>query len=430
MPRNLRYLLLLLSSLIISCDDGGSVTDSCSIKQQNRSVHEILLDKYLWYQDVPSIIDFSYDDFDSPQQMLDFLIDQDRDRFSYLTQADDFDSLYNEGQYVGYGFSYWPRSDGTVVVRFVYSDSPAGVAGLERGDQILSINDQSVADIINALAWDTVLGPSEVGYPVDMVVRKADGSTIALSMEKAVVNINTVLHSSIIDNGSESVGYLVFSSFLGTSNEELAEVFEEFHANSVRRLVLDLRYNGGGSIAVANNLASYLFANNQREVFAELVYNGKYQSNSSYVFNDLLTDALDIDQLVVITTAATCSASEMIINGLDPFVEVITVGETTCGKPVGMNPFQFCDNILLPVTFSIVNRDGVGDYFDGLPADCPAQDDPSVSFGDRLDPMLSEALYVTQNSSCSPISRSIPSRPDAQSKPLPSSLRFIIGDAV
>ncbi len=422
--------LLWLSACENSNNEGGTLTPqagACSIEGQNRFVHEAMKDRYLWYREVPDSID--YGDFDSPEQTLDFLKYHELDRFSYIADAAAFSSLFGEGQYVGYGFSYQIDDAGRVWFKFVYDDSPAGRAGLARGDEILSVNGQTVEEISTALAWGTIFGDKEVGVPVSMLVRKKDGSTADIQMEKAVVNINTVLHSSVIEQNGAGVGYLVFNSFLGTSQTELEQVFADFYAQQVSKVILDLRYNGGGSVAVARDLGSLLFDNTRNDqLFTVLEQNDRHQNlNSSYYFSSKVNE-LDLDQLVVITTGSTASASEMIINGLKPFVPVTTVGSATYGKPVGMNGMSFCDKILLPITFAAYNADHEGDYFDGIAADCAADDDVAFDFGDATEPMLAEALRATGGQACS---RNKPQSTQRQQRHRPApSLQDITGGAV
>jgi len=388
----------ILSVSVISCGNGTTETQKNDTEQQNRFVHEVLLDRYLWYQQVDEDIDYA--NFDSPEQLLDFLR-ADEDRFSYISDAAEFNSLFGEGQYIGYGFSTSFEKDGTVLFKFVYRDSAAGRAGLTRGDQILSINGESVEEISATLGWQDVFGARQEGIPVDMVVRKKDGSTTDVHMLKSVVNINTVLYSEVIDNGAEKIGYLVFNSFLRTSSAELATVFNEFNAQGVTRVILDLRYNRGGSVFVAKDLGSYLYDNaTSGQIFTTLEQNDKHQElNSTYYF-ETRQNELDLQQLVVLTTGLTASASEMIINSLKPFVDVKTVGSRTYGKPVGMNSFQFADKVILPITFAVYNSQHEGGYFAGIEADCPAADDVRVAFGDRADPMLAQALSLTQSGLC------------------------------
>lgn len=438
MKNYILHLFILLSSGILhSCDSGGGVDTpsscqaaiqtSCDVPAQNQCVHEIMKEYYLWYQQVEPVID--YQAFNSPEETLDFLRYQNPgpDRFSYITQQSTYDSLFNEGQYLGFGFSFETDNNGRVWVRFVYTDSPAHTAGMQRGDEIISINQQTLTAITSNASWTDILGPAQDGYAIDMVLGKADSSTSAIHMQKATVNINTVLHSSIIENGTIKTGYLVFNSFLETSNVEFEQVFAQFKTAGVNRVILDLRYNSGGRVSVANNLASYLNqVSTTGNLFNRLVFNDKNQSyNTSYFLNQF-TDGLTPDQLIVITTGQTCSASEMVINGLNTFLPVKTVGSTTCGKPVGMNGFDFCGKTMLPITFEVENSNGVGGYFDGIPADCAAADDIHSGFGDVSDPMLAEAIYLAENGSCSSSARAsrIQSTPAARAS---GTLSEIIG---
>ncbi|MBT6454873.1 MAG: hypothetical protein HOK37_04950 [Gammaproteobacteria bacterium] len=167
-------------------------------------------------------------------------------------------------------------------------------------------------------------------------------------------------------------------------------------------MVLDLRYNGGGRVSVAQNLASYMVpTTSSTDLFALLKQNDKHQDlNYSYYFKTMVNE-LDLDRVVVITSGSTASASEMVINGLKPFVDVKTVGNKTYGKPVGMNPVEFDDKVILPITFATYNQDGEGEYFNGIPYDCFVRDDLNSAFGDPEEGMLAEALVVSQNGLCS-----------------------------
>ena len=433
-----KLIVFLLTSLLLSCSGGGGGGNNsfdlvCTIEKQNQFVHELLLDVYYWYREVDPVI--NYADFDSPQQTLDFLKYEALDRFSYIADAAEFDSIFGAGQYPGFGFSLLTESDGTVWIRFIFDDSSAGRAGLQRGDQVLSINGQTVVEISDSFAWDDVLGSDEEeGYTISMLVRKQDGSIVTMSMEKSIVNINTVLHSSVINTSSDSVGYMVYESFIGTSNAEFERIFNTFNTAGVTKLILDLRYNGGGSALVATNLASYLksVSTNNTEEFATLIYNDKLQFLNETLYLSPMINSLNIDQLIIITSEQTCSASEMIISGLDPYLDVKTVGSPTCGKPVGMNGFEYCGNVILPVTFAVENVNNVGEYFNGLAADCPADDDVSYDFGDNLDPMLSQALYLSENNTCQITTASTQSQAlklDASPTTEPYSLRSVIGGA-
>ena len=392
-------LLLCLVLLLGACSGGGG-GGSCKTAQQNETVHEEMLENYYWYDRIPASI--NYDSFSSAQATLNFLRYATLDRFSYITSQTAFDNLFNNGTYVGYGFAYVVKLDGSVGIRFVYNQSPAAGAGLVRGDEVLSVNGQSVATIIAANSWDSIFSTGGVGTSLNMLIGRASGD-VNLNMKKGVVTINTVLHSEVIVSAPNTIGYLVFNSFLNTSLAELDPVFAQFKAANVNQLILDLRYNGGGSISVARDLASYIKATAvpDNDLYVQLRYNDKNQSeNFNYYFRPM-TNSLNLNELTVVSTNLTCSASEQVVSALQPyFSRVTTVGSTSCGKPVGQRPFNFCDSTMLAVNFGGFNANGEGDYFSGIPADCNATDDVAFAFGDPAEPMLSAAHFFIDNLTC------------------------------
>jgi len=136
-------------------------------------------------------------------------------------------------------------------------------------------------------------------------------------------------------------------------------------------------------------------------VFSSTEFNAdRAAANNSSEFFELLGSSLSLSRLVVIASGGTASASELVTNGMIPHVDVTIVGENTFGKPVGQIGLEFCDKILRPTSFKIANADGDGDYFDGLPVDCPAIDDLSVAVGDDLDPRMVAAMAYLDTGAC------------------------------
>ena len=411
--------------LLAGCSSGGG-DSSCSTVAQNRSVHREMLDNYYWYDRLPSRVD--YEAFDSPAATLDYLRYDALDRFSYIASRQAFDNFLNDGTYIGYGFSYGIEAGGEVLLRFVYTQSPAGVAGLERGDEILAVNGQSAASISAAGGWGSVFGPAEAGVPLALQLRRRSGAIETVNLSKNTVTINTVLHSEVINSGAATIGYLVFNNFLNTSPAELDPVFAQFDIAGVDRLVLDLRYNGGGSVAVARDLASRIRDTlaADTDLFVELRFNDRNRDSDFSFYLAPRADNLGLDRLTVITTDATCSASEQVISGLSPFLsEVTTIGGSTCGKPVGQSPVDFCDSTLVAVNFASYNALGQGEYFSGISPDCAALDDPRFGFGDAAEPLLQAARFHVDNAACPP-ARPAGGRLPGRAAPL-SGLQAVIG---
>ena len=157
--------------------------------------------------------------------------------------------------------------------------------------------------------------------------------------------------------------------------------------------MIDLRYNSGGLLSVLEVLANLIGgAITQSQIMYSLVYNDDNASrNETRLFSNV-ANAADLPRVVIITTGSTASASEMVINALRPFIEVVLVGDTTFGKPVGQLGFVFCEKILRPVSFRTVNAAGDTDFFDGFSPDCVAGDDIDTALGDPAESSLAEAL--------------------------------------
>jgi len=375
---------------------------SCTADTQKEFVLRAMQDAYYWYADLPNTI--NYTDYSSPDAVVKGLRHVPEDRFSYVTSTLNHDSFYQQGQYVGFGFGYEFDENNRVFIRFVYTDSPSYRAGLRRGHEIISIDSSPISSYI---ALDpsgnpylkNAFGAATLGVNKLFVTRLADSSQTSYTLTKAVVTINTVLTAKSFNHNGQQYAYLAFKNFISPSYSELDSAFNQFNTDNAQKLILDLRYNGGGSVAVAAALASYIYqpiADNT-DLFTHLKFNDKYQNeNTNYYFRDY-SNSLNLDEVIVLTSEGTCSASEMVINALEPFINVTVVGSTTCGKPIGMRPQSFCSNKLVAINFQSFNKAGFGDYFNGISADCAAQDDVKFDLGDINEPMLKAALDYDNN---------------------------------
>jgi carboxyl-terminal processing protease len=293
------------------------------------------------------------------------------------------------------------NTEGEVLIRYVFNDSPADRSGMERGDRILEINEKTVEEIEANNEWDTIFGEDTVGVKVDLVIEKS-GIEQTLSITKELVNINTVLYHGIIENEGIKIGYIVFNNFLMTSLDELTSVFTLFKEEGVTELVLDLRYNGGGRTVIAKYLADLIGGENtDGKIFQKFIHNDKYTEWNNDIRFSNYSISLDLDRVIVLATGSTASASEMVINGLKPFIDVVVIGSTTSGKPAGMYGYDFCDKRISHIEFKIANADDEGDYFAGISNDCDSNDDFTKHFGDAGEDSLKEALYYIACDECS-----------------------------
>jgi C-terminal processing protease CtpA/Prc len=206
----------------------------------------------------------------------------------------------------------------------------------------------------------------------------------------------------VIQSGSTRVGYLHFRNFVQPSVEALNGAFQQLRDQGATELVLDVRYNGGGLVSVAQHLAGLVGgAPLVGKVFVQFTHNDKQTSRNTSYLIESKPQALGVSRLLVIATPASASASEAIINGLRPFIDVKLVGDTTYGKPVGQYGFEFCEKVLYPVAFLVTNSRGEADYFGGIPADCAAADDLDRPLADAREASLAEALAVLRTGRCS-----------------------------
>jgi hypothetical protein len=375
---------------------------SCTTTSQNIWVRDTLNTYYYWYQNLTPNVNPAR--FDSPEAYLEAVRYRPIDTtFSYIASAATSDAFYSDSQVIKYGFTQLVGQNDITVLQ-VWPDSGAAEAGLSRGDRIVEVNGTPVATHVTNGTLAAAFGPDSVGQQATIVFDKASGERKTSTMTKRIVTIPTVAITKVFDVGGRRAGYVFFSNFVQPSTVALDEAFAALKAAGATELVLDLRYNGGGLVAVAQHLASLIGGSRTN---GQVAFNYVHNDKIGPVFNKVtrFTDeanALNLERLVVITTKSSASSSELVINALRPFIPVTIVGDTTYGKPVGQYGFRFCDKILYPIAFSIKNANLEGDYFDGLPADCPAADDATHQLGDPEEASLAEAFTYIGTGACTP----------------------------
>ena len=371
----------------------------CTVPGQNLFVRNTLQDIYLWYRELP---DPNTALFDSPEAYLDAVRFRPLDEsFSYITTESASDAFFSDSQFIGLGIGL--KFEGQELrLTEVYPQSPAQDGGLRRGFRILAINGTSVEDLIARGELGDAFGPSEIGLRATVRYRDLQGAEGEAAMVKRLVTIPTVSDTRVIDVDGKKVGYLVFRNFVTPSNAALNAAFTQLRAEGATELVLDMRYNGGGLVSVAQNLGGLMGgAATAGQTFVHFVHNDKNAFRDTTYLFPTLAASLSLSRAVVITTRASASASELVINSLRPFMPVTVVGDATYGKPVGQYGFRFCGKILFPVAFSGKNAREEGDYFGGIPADCRAADDLDHELGDGSETSLAESLQYLATGSCS-----------------------------
>ncbi|NDW22322.1 S41 family peptidase [Alteromonas hispanica] len=363
-----------------------------------------------------------------------------KDNFHFSRATDEYNTLTQTGVSSGYGFEWefvslvTPRE---LIVQYTEPNSPAAQAGIPRGASLKTVdgvdfvnaNTQEAVDVINA-----GLFPSESGKTTNFTFDLVDGSELTVSVTSANIEVSPVQNVRILDTDIGKVGYFQFNTFIRTAQDSLISTFEQFIDNNVTELVIDLRYNGGGLLALASQLSYMVAGPNQTNnaIFETLQFNDKYPTTNPVtggtirptpfysneidynegVLTNRLLPSLSVSTVYVITTGSTCSASEAVINSLRGIdVEVVQIGSPTCGKPYGFYPTDNCGTTYFTIQFQGVNNKGFGDFADGfiptstpnfafeLPG-CSVADDFTNPLGDANEGMLAAALAYAQTGSC------------------------------
>ena len=383
---------------------GNAIDDAvdqsaCSVVGQNRFVYEVMQDIYFWNTFLPTV---DPDTYTSPEALLQDIRYAVLDStFSSIVDEVDNTLFFEQGQYVGVGVSLRTIGD-QVFIGQVFSDSPADQAGFLRGFEILEINGQAVAGLIATDGVSDAFGPDEEGTQVDLRYRDLQGNELTVTIAKALATIQPVPLTRVFDINGVKTGYLNFRTFIEPSYTALNNAFASFRSQGVTELILDMRYNGGGRVAVAEHLGGLIGGSGTSgQVYSNWVHNANNAvRNRTSLFPNPF-QSLGLSRLVVITTSSTASASELVINALRPYIPVVLIGSTTFGKPVGSYGFPFCGKVLNPIAFNLRNADDQGDYYDGLAVDCSAEDELSQPFGDPAEDSTAEALFYVENGVCS-----------------------------
>lgn len=343
-----------------------------------------------------SVISDDYDDF---TQVLDGIQASNGLEFSLLYACQNCDEL------VGY-------------VKYILKDSDAASKNIQRGDFFVGVNGTTLT-VDNYV--DLLFG-EDLTYTLNMAglvsgSLEENGVEVTLTKEENFES-NPIQEELIIDVNDTQVGYLMYNQFLARANESLNEAFGRFQTAGITELVLDLRYNGGGSVQNCVYLASMITGQFNGEVFAKQRWNSKLDSywaerdpESIYDrFTDQIAEgnpinSLNLNRVFVLSTRETASASELIINGLSPYIDVVLIGEATTGKNVGsVTVYDYIDNegtknpdhkyVMLPIVFKVSNKDGFADYTDGLEPDIFIEEDIKNlrPLGNKLEPFLKVAL--------------------------------------
>jgi carboxyl-terminal processing protease len=407
----MKKISLLLFSLVV----GALTFQSCEDLDDNAvPVHDFIWKGmnayYLWQAEVPELADERFANqeqlnkylqaFNSPEQLFESLLYQPGviDRFSVIVP--DYTVLENllqgvaKSNGVEYGLRYVSPTGNAIFgyVRYILPDTDATTKDIRRGDIIYAINGTPLNDsnYRELFAADT--------YTLNLATYAADGTITPngreVTLTKTQYAENPVHTVATIDQSGHKIGYLLYNGFYSNYDNDLNAAFAQLKTAGVTDLVLDLRYNGGGSVRTATYLASMITGQFNGQLFARQQWNSKlqakFESENPEVLQNLFTNqltnnaainSLNLSKVYILTTAATASASELVINCLKPYIEVVQIGDKTVGKNVGSVTLYDSRDFsasgrsgshkyaMQPIVIKTVNKDNFGEYSAGIVPD-------------------------------------------------------------
>jgi carboxyl-terminal processing protease len=401
-------------------------------------------DLYLWYNEIADrdpALSITSEYFKALKTTAITPSGRDKDRFHFTYPTTQWIQLSQSGVESGYGVAWAvaaslpPRR---IVVAYTEPGSPASsaVPALERGEEVQSVDGTDVVSSNTQAEVDRFVAglyPDNTNELHTFTLRQPRTGAVRTVQLQSVAVTKTPVRYSTVTTTTGTVGYMLFNDHIATAEQQLVTAFDAMRTAGVNDLVIDLRYNGGGLLAIASQVA-YMVAGaaaTAGQTFEKYTFNDKHPSTNP-VTGDALTPVpfvnttlgfstaagvplptLDLRRVYVLTGASTCSASESIINALRGInVDVIQIGSTTCGKPYGFYPADHCGTTYFTVQFKGVNAQGFGDYTDGFSpnntpvvggtrgAGCSVADDFSYALGDRNEGRFAAALQHRDTLQC------------------------------
>lgn len=366
------------------------------------------------------------------------------DRWTDYETTESFNRFFGSGQTRGYGLALaglevTGAPDQPLYVRYVAPGSPAAAAGVQRGDQVISMNGHAASEYISADNY-SVLTPAAVGERLDLVLRNG-GADRNVSLTSADYALTPVEGTQVLTTpGGRKLGYVLVNNMISQAETPLKTAFSTLKAQGAQDVVLDMRYNGGGVVSTASVVGSLVGgAPKSGQPFAKLLFNAQNQGKNLVYNFGTLSQAMALPRVYVLTGERTCSASEQVINGLRGVgVDVVAVGDTTCGKPVGSVPVAGACGAQAGaaasgLTFSIVNFETTnalnqGRYFNGFQATCQVAENFGKPLGATDDPLMVAAAAHADSGACPAGTASAREQAQARSNAT-ARVRIIDGDS-
>lgn len=449
MKKNLIFITFASCLLFLSCSDDEieeltseeeineteditpeTLTEAEKIDLEIRDfIYRGLNDIYLYKANTPALADnyFKNDStknsflqgYDSPEILFKSLL-YTEDRFSFLVDnyqelEDRFDGV-SGATGMDFGLAQIENTNNVIgFIQYILPGTSAEKAGLTRGTFFSEVNGQQLtvfnySELLNQSSFSITLVSIENG-------RIITGETVNLTDDR--YTMNPIPITKIIEQENHKIGYLLYNSFIADFDDELNSAFAEFKSKGITDLVVDLRYNGGGSVTTATDLASMITGQFNDQIFATEMWNKDYQSYYENVsptslvnkFDDKIRtgetiSSLNLSKVYILTSSSTASASELVINGLSPYIDVVQIGDTTTGKfqasvtlydSTDFNKEDRNENhtyAMQPLVLKMANKNGYTDYENGLSPDIFYKEDilNLGKLGDPTEPLLSLAI--------------------------------------
>lgn len=428
--RRMRYWLVLVTIMLFAgcskeetpVEDDGKPQASALVQKINGFVKDVMTDVYLWYDKMPEI-DIKYET--DPEAYFYKLL-YSEDKWSYIT--DDITAFQNslQGVETTYGYSLVlgrfvdnsgnPTGNYFGIVEYVYPNTPASKAGFIRGDLIIKLNGGNITKD----NYKELFSSASISITKGILTNQGitTGETVALVAEK--LNLDPVLMYKIIERSGHKIGYLMYLQYISSyNNTSLNQALQYFSANQITDLVLDLRYNPGGYTAAAQYLCSSiapLSVVDNNSILVTYQWNDKYQA---YWTSKARKDQLEVDfdpgvpvklglsKVYILTGSGTASASELSICGLEPYMDLVLIGDTTYGKYTAsftITPQDWYSNEseysgfknwgLQPIVIRFANSQGLTNFKDGFAPDFLVADEllPAYPLGELSEPLLRKAV--------------------------------------
>lgn len=428
MRKKILLLLITIATLFVSCfEDLDDTIQPASDLDIENFIYRGLNYFYLYKADTPELANDNFanqgelntflNSFQTPESLFSFL-KSPQDRFSLLVanynELEDALNGISLNNGMEFGLVYYPNNSSNVFgyVRYVLPGTDAESKNLERGMIFNSIDGQQLTD--TNFSELLSLNSYEIGLAT------FDGTAItptgeSITLVKQQYTENPILISETLTVQGQKIGYLMYNAFTRDFDSQLNGVFAQFKADAITNLVIDLRYNGGGSVQTAIDLSSMITGQFYNQVFANEEWNTDRQAEyaspklfDNQIFTGEAINSLNLTKAYVLTTKRSASASELVINGLNPYIDMTQVGDTTTGKYQASfllydapapnfsksqaNPGH--TYAMLPLVFKTSNAVGFTDYAEGLFPDIQLKENYTNLgvLGDVNEPLLAAAL--------------------------------------